>query len=91
MKDEDGATGEVKGQNKHRDSCRGLRYHGSDDGGGGGDLVVGGPLRGQGDRVEEEGLQDVLSEGDVVRTLPAQDHRRRTQGVNSQLADAGGL
>lgn len=68
-----------------------ISYHWGDDGGGGGDLVVGGPLRGQGDGVEEEGLQDVLPEGDVVRTLPAQDHRRRTQRVNGQLTDAGRL
>lgn len=66
-------------------------YHGGDDGGGGGDFVVGGPLRGQSGWVEEEGLQDVLPEGDVIWTLPAEDDCRRAQRVHSQLAHPGGL
>lgn len=66
-------------------------YHWGDDRGSGCDLVVCGPLWGQRDRVKEEGLQDVFSESDMVRTLPAQDHCCWTQRVNGQLTDTCGL
>ena len=72
-------------------SSRSDPYHGGDDGRGGGDLVVGGPLRRQRDGVEEEGLQDVLAEGHVVRPLPAQDDHRGTQGVHHQVPHPRGL
>ncbi len=60
-------------------------YHRGDDGRSGGDLVVSRPLRRLRGRVEEEGLQNVLSEGHVIRPLPAEDDSAGTERINHQL------
>lgn len=60
-------------------------YHRGDDGRGGGDLVVRAPLRRLRGRVEEEGLQNVLPEGHVIRPLPAEDELGGTERINHQI------
>lgn len=62
-------------------------YHRGDDGRGGGDLVVGRPLRRLRGRVEEEGLQDVLPEGHVIRPLPAEDDGGGTERIHHQITN----